>query len=113
MLAIGDLNHEKNYKKNLIDPLTPNLKIEFKKVIYDKNILFKEILSSKYFVFPSLIEAMSTMLLEVASLGVPIICSNIVQNRDVFSDDEVLFFKSMIQLIYQKRSLMPLKIPLK
>ena len=48
--------------------------------------------SSKIFVYPTLYEAMSMMLLEVASLRIPMICSDIQENKDVFSDDEVLFF---------------------
>ena len=34
------------------------------------------------------------MLLEVASLRTPVICSDIVQNTDVFDKDEMLFFRS-------------------
>jgi len=37
---------------------------------------------------------MSMMLLEVAALQTPVICSDIVQNTDVFSPDEMLFFTS-------------------
>jgi glycosyltransferase involved in cell wall biosynthesis len=33
------------------------------------------------------------MLLEVASLKIPIIASNIIQNRDVFTENEVAFFE--------------------
>lgn len=94
LLVIGDLYHEENYKSETLDPLMSSLDITFKDVIYKKEQLFKEILSADFFIFPSLIEAMSTMLLEVASIGVPIICSDIIQNRDIFSDKEVLFFKS-------------------
>ena len=34
------------------------------------------------------------MLLEVAALKIPIISSNIEENRAVFNDDEVLYFQS-------------------
>jgi glycosyltransferase involved in cell wall biosynthesis len=39
-------------------------------------------------------EAMSMMLLEAVSVKVPVICSDIKENRDLFTDDEVLFFQS-------------------
>ena len=34
------------------------------------------------------------MLLEVAALRTPVVCSDILENTDVFSADEMLFFKS-------------------
>ena len=63
-------------------------------LIKDKMKLFEEIRSSKLFIFPSLFEAMSMMLLEVASLRVPILASNIPANINMFSKEEVMFFKS-------------------
>jgi glycosyltransferase involved in cell wall biosynthesis len=94
LLVIGDLYHEYGYKQNIIDPLSSRLDITFRDVIFKKEVLFQEIKSAELFIFPSLIEAMSTVLLEVAALRIPIICSDIVQNRDIFEDKEVLFFKS-------------------
>jgi glycosyltransferase involved in cell wall biosynthesis len=37
---------------------------------------------------------MSIMLLEAAYVNTPIICSDIPENKAIFSSDEVLFFKS-------------------
>lgn len=34
------------------------------------------------------------MLLEAASVKTPIICSDIKENKDIFNEDEVLFFKT-------------------
>ena len=94
LLVIGDLFHENKYLEDIIDPLTSNLNITFKEVIFKKELLFNEIASAEFFIFPSLVEAMSTILLEAASIGIPIICSDIVQNKDIFTEKEVLFFKS-------------------
>jgi glycosyltransferase involved in cell wall biosynthesis len=47
----------------------------------------------RLFVFPSMDEAMSMMLLEAASVGAPIVCSDIPANRDVLSD-AALYFES-------------------
>jgi glycosyltransferase involved in cell wall biosynthesis len=49
---------------------------------------------SEIFVFPSETEGMSIMLLEVASVGRPIIASDIPENTQIFEKDEVLYFKS-------------------
>jgi glycosyltransferase involved in cell wall biosynthesis len=62
-------------------------------LIKNKVRLFEMIRESSLFVFPSFNEGMSNMLLEVASLGIPIICSDIPENMAVFDKDEVLFFK--------------------
>jgi glycosyltransferase involved in cell wall biosynthesis len=92
-MVIGDLDQDPNYKKLLLHLKGKVGGIRFAGLIKDKRKLFELIFSSKFFVFPSEIESMSMMLLEVAALKVPIICSDIPENRDVFSDREVLFFK--------------------
>lgn len=46
---------------------------------------------ARLFVFPSTVEAMSMMLLEVASLGVPTVCSDIPENTGVLGDTAVYF----------------------
>ena len=56
--------------------------------------LLELVTKSEYFVFPSEIEGMSIMLLEVASTGKPILASDIPENTQVFDDNDVLFFKS-------------------
>ena len=49
---------------------------------------------AKLFIFPSIIEAMSNMLLEAVSVKTPIICSDILENKAVFDKNEILFFSS-------------------
>ncbi|NHZ84752.1 MAG: glycosyltransferase, partial [Planctomycetia bacterium] len=61
-------------------------------LVKDKNELLNYIRSSKLFIYPSERESMSMMLLEAASVKTPIICSDIIENKDIFSEDEVLFF---------------------
>lgn len=90
---IGDINQVPEYKKRIFE-LAKGLDVEFTGLIKDRNILFGKIASSKVYVFPSYSEGMSNMLLEVASLKVPIIASNITPNKDVFNDDEVMFFSA-------------------
>jgi len=93
LLIIGDLDQEANHKLKIIE-MARGLNVEFLGLIKDKNRLFSLIAGSYLFVFPSRQEAMSIMLLEVAMLGVPIIASDIIENKDVFDDSEILFFKN-------------------
>lgn len=90
---IGSLDHVTDYK-NYILTLAKDLDVEFTGLIANKEKLFNELLTAKYFVFPSTKEGLSNMLLEVASLNIPIICSDIEENKAVFSENEVLFFKT-------------------
>ena len=92
-VIMGDLKQNLDYEKKLLQLQKKVGNILFTGLIKEKKKLFKIIYSSKFFVFSSENESMSMMLLEVAALKVPIICSDIPENRDVFNDEEVLFFK--------------------
>lgn len=89
----GDNNQVQDYKLQ-IEELSKTLNTKFMGLIKEKNELMKLVSEAKLFVFPSLTEAMSMMLLEVVSMKTPVIASDIPSNRSIFSDDEVLFFKS-------------------
>ena len=91
ILIAGDLNQSSENKKEILQ-LSQGLDVSFLGLIIDKNKLLSYIKKSLLFVFPSLQEAMSIMLLEAASVRVPIVCSDIRENRDIFSDEDVLFF---------------------
>lgn len=93
IIYIGSMEHTPDYCKNLV-MLGAKLNIEYTGLIKDKNVLFSIINKAKLFVFPSFNEGMSNMLLEVASLKTPLICSDIEENRSVFNSDEVLFFET-------------------
>ena len=89
----GDMEQVKDYKNSVLES-KGDLKISFLGLIKDKEILSSIIKDADFFVFPSLNEAMSMMLLEVAALQTPVIASDIPSNKMVFSDEEVLFFES-------------------
>lgn len=91
--VIGNLDHSETYKQ-LILKLSEGLEVEFISLIKEKEELFRLIKSGACFIFPSLTEAMSMMLLEVASLKVPIIASDIPANKAVFNSEEVTFFQN-------------------
>lgn len=90
---IGDMGQTSSHATELTK-LAEGLNVEFKGLIKGKELLFEEIKKASVFIFPSRMEAMSMMLLEVVSLGVPVICSDIEANRAIFNSDEVVFFKS-------------------
>lgn len=92
-IIAGDLNQIPVYKNKIIK-LSSTLDVDFKGLIKDKNLLMTYIHKAKFFIFPSFIEAMSMMMLEVASMKTPLICSDIPENKDVFTEHEVLFFKT-------------------
>lgn len=92
-LILGDIDQMQKYKNVLVELSNSIRNVEFGGLIKDKTKLFDIIASSELFVYPSLIESMSMMLLEVSALGTPIICSRIQENVDIFDETEVLFFE--------------------
>jgi len=93
LYVAGNLDQNESYKQ-IILKLAKKLDVSFIGLIFDKKNLLSYIAHSKIFVYPSYAEAMSMMLLEAASVGAKIICSDIPENKDVFNDDEVLYFKT-------------------
>jgi len=93
ILIAGELEQTLDYKNELLN-LSRDLNVKFLGLIKDKNELLNLLHNAKLFIFPSSLEAMSMMLLEAASVKTPIICSDIIENKDIFTDNEVLFFKT-------------------
>jgi glycosyltransferase involved in cell wall biosynthesis len=93
LYVAGDLGQVKEYG-NFIKETALGLDVKYLGLIKDKKKLNETIKNAKFFVFPSLTEAMSMMLLEVASLKTPLIVSDIDANKAVFNSNEVLFFKT-------------------
>ncbi|RLA99212.1 MAG: hypothetical protein DRG83_13360 [Deltaproteobacteria bacterium] len=91
LLVVGDLDQVLSYKQNLLELADERTK--FIPFISSKEVLFGLVKETRLFVFPSTVEAMSMMLLEAASLGVPILASDIPENTKVL-DKYALFFKS-------------------
>ncbi|MCK4664903.1 MAG: glycosyltransferase family 4 protein [Bacteroidales bacterium] len=92
VIIVGDLNQTSKYEKQMKE-LAISLNVKFIELIRDKMILLSYVKNAKLFIFPSFHEGMSNMLLEAASVKTPIICSDIQENRYVFTNEEVLFVK--------------------
>lgn len=90
---IGNIDQMPSYKKELLE-LSKDLDVDFTGLIREKTNLLEMIRDARFFIFPSYNENMSIMLLEAASTGTPIICSDIPENKVIFNEKEVLFFKS-------------------
>ncbi|NND31238.1 MAG: glycosyltransferase family 4 protein [Saprospiraceae bacterium] len=93
VVIAGDMSQMKEYSDELISQ-SNNLDVRFVDYVASQPLLNALVQHANIFIFPSEIEGMSMMLLEVAILGTPIICSDIPQNRVIFDDSQVLYFKS-------------------
>jgi glycosyltransferase involved in cell wall biosynthesis len=93
VLVVGDLSHSQKYAVQL-NRLANNLDVTFIGLIKEKHLLMSYIKNAKISVYPSSLEAMSNMLLEIASMKVPIICSDIPENTVVLNQSEALHFKN-------------------
>lgn len=90
---VGNLDQVPEYKKEILQ-LSEGLNTQFIGLIKEKKELLRIVKNAQLFVFPSLTEAMSIMLLEVVLMKTHLIASDISANTNVFDPDEVLFFKT-------------------
>ena len=93
LVIAADIEQLPSYTQEL-KKSAEGVKVKFVGYVSDLKVLNALIARSKFFVFPSELEAMSMMLLEVGSVGTPMICSDIPQNTAVLENGQVLFFES-------------------
>ncbi len=91
LLVVGDTGHVPDYTAQLMG--LADDRTRFAGFIADKGLLFGLIALSRLYVFPTTYEAMAITLLEVAALRIPLVASDIPENRVVLPD-QALFFKS-------------------
>jgi len=91
LVIIGSTEDNFSYKNYLEKLATSN--VVFIDFIKSKQELLEIISNCKFFIFPSTYEAMSMMLLEVASLKKGIVCSDIPENFEAVGKNAI-FFKS-------------------
>jgi glycosyltransferase involved in cell wall biosynthesis len=88
----GELTHNAEYLHQL-KTVGASLDMHFLGFVNPLPTLLAFVRKSELFIFPSETEGMSIMLLEVASVGTPIVASDIPENTQVFGEREVLYFK--------------------
>ena len=93
LVVAGEDDQLPEYTKELKES-GKDLKIKFVGYVGSRTLLSALVSKAKLFIFPSEIEGMSMMLLEVGSLGTPMVCSDIPQNKAVLTGEEVLYFRS-------------------
>ncbi len=93
LTVVGDIDQVPSYKQKILQ-LSIGLNIEYIGLIKEKNKLFNYVREAKLFIFPSLTEAMSMMLLEVVSQKTPVIASDIPSNKAILDDSQILFFEN-------------------
>jgi glycosyltransferase involved in cell wall biosynthesis len=91
LIIIGDMGSDPSYKKYLMGLAEAN--VRFIDFISSKSELFSIAANCRFFVFPSAYEAMSLMLLEVASVKKGIVCSDIPENYETIGEN-ALYFKT-------------------
>lgn len=85
LLVVGDLWHAPGHEAEL-RAAAEGMEVTFLPRIEDRDTVCGLVRLCGAFVFPSTVEAMSMMLLEVMVLGAPVIASDIVENTDVLPD---------------------------
>jgi glycosyltransferase involved in cell wall biosynthesis len=93
VLIIGNREHSPDYARKL-EMMAQKLDVRFIDIIKDKTLLMAYLKNAKMFIYPSFHEGMSNMLLEAVSAQIPVICSDIPENTQVFDGGEVLFFET-------------------
>lgn len=92
LVVVGDAQTDPKYGSYLKKMAKNDKRIFFVPFIADKGSLFGILKGAHIFVFPSEVEAMSIALLEAASMGVPIVCSDISPNKAVLNSEHAIFF---------------------
>jgi glycosyltransferase involved in cell wall biosynthesis len=105
LLVVGDLSQVLEYGRQLKAMAGPN--VRFQGLVEQRETLFGLMAGATCLVFPSLVEAMSMVLLEAASIGVPVVCSDISENLEFMGADAIYFDPAYIEsLIEQLRWLL-------
>ncbi|MEZ4734896.1 MAG: glycosyltransferase family 4 protein [Caldilineaceae bacterium] len=91
LVVVGDMSHAPAYEQQLRQ--LADERVHFIPFIAAKGTLLGLVRLCQLFVFPSTVEGMSMMLLEVTSMGVPTICSDIPENVAILPP-QTLFFAS-------------------
>lgn len=93
-LVIAGDERERPAFTRALRQLAEGLDVRFIGLVEAKALLMGLVKAAQLFVFPSETEGMSIMLLEAASMGTPIVASDIPENQAVFDAQSLRFFAS-------------------
>lgn len=95
LLVVGGFEgHNQDYSEKLLARCRAVPRLVLIPRLLTQPELFELVAGAKLFVFPSEIEAMSMMLLEVISCGVPVLASDIAENVEVVGADYPWLFRN-------------------
>lgn len=95
LLVVGGFEgHNQVYSEQLLARCRATPRLVLIPKLLSQPELFELVAGAKLFVFPSEVEAMSMMLLEVISCGVPVLASAIAENTEVTGADYPWLFRS-------------------
>lgn len=95
LLVVGGFEgHDQTYSEQLLARCRSTPHVLLVPRLLPQNELFELVAGAKLFIFPSEIEAMSMMLLEVISCGVPVLASDIAENTEVTGTDYPWLFRN-------------------
>ena len=95
LLVVGGFEgHSQDYSEKLLARCRAMEHLVLIPRLLSQPELFEFVAGAKLFVFPSEIEAMSMMLLEVISCGVPVLASDIAENLEVTGADYPWLFRN-------------------
>ncbi|NOZ70184.1 MAG: glycosyltransferase family 4 protein [Deferribacteres bacterium] len=100
LLVVGDAGQVHDYEEKLHN--IAGSMVYFQPLIEEPSVLFGLMKYSVCLIFPSLVEAMSMVLLEAASLGIPVISSDIEENREVLGEDGIYFRSGDVGSLMEK-----------
>jgi len=90
LVVLGDLFHARGYEQTL-RAAAEGLPVVFIPRVQDKATVMGVVAESELFVFPSMLEGMSMMLLEALALGVPTVASDIPENMAILPAEVATF----------------------
>ena len=100
LLIVGDLRHTPEYTNMLREMAGPQ--VRFQPLVTNPVDLFGLMADARVLIFPSTVEAMSMVLLEAAYLGVPTVCSDIPENREVMGEGAVYFQSGSVDSLVER-----------
>jgi glycosyltransferase involved in cell wall biosynthesis len=83
LVVVGDFSHDAVYSTEIERAVAADPRVVVQPTLLDRPVLLDLVRRSAVFVFPSLVEGMSMVLLEAVSVGALVVCSDISENTDV------------------------------